>query len=34
LWVKKHLAELEEQGVIERVYSTKFASNVVLVDDG
>ena len=34
MWVRRHLAELEEQGVIERVASAKFASNIVLVDDG
>ena len=33
MWVRRHLAELEEQGVIERVASAKFASNIVLVDD-
>jgi hypothetical protein len=34
MWVRRHLAELEEQGVIERVASARFASNIVLVDDG
>lgn len=34
MWVRSHLAELEEQGVIERVTSAKFASNIVLVDEG
>jgi predicted ArsR family transcriptional regulator len=34
MWVRSHLAELEEQGVIERVTSAKFASKIVLVDEG
>lgn len=33
-WVKKYLAGLELQGVIERVSHAEFAANVVLVEGG
>ena len=34
MWVRRELATLEEQGVIERVTSCKFAANIVSVDEG